>query len=177
MPHKNMTNWFSFSLTLPTTAKRRFGFALVLAYAPTLVVTHSKKLFFFQTRIDSRGSGPHHRQFLRWPECAWVETADESQHFPSQCQLSTGELMMKLGTFCSLSLPVSLYSTRSNSDVRSPPANSYRRHVLQPIRKITSRIRFYYYCYFFGSTEHFVVDLNFYEFISSNSGAFETILA
>jgi hypothetical protein len=50
--------------------------------------------------------------------------------------------MMKLGTFCSLSLPVSHYSTRSNSDVRSPPANSYRRHVLQPIRKITSRISF-----------------------------------
>jgi hypothetical protein len=34
MPHKNMTNWFSFFLTLPTTAKWRFGFAFVLAYCP-----------------------------------------------------------------------------------------------------------------------------------------------
>jgi hypothetical protein len=46
MPHKNMTNWFSFFLTLPTTAKWRFGFALVLAYAPTLAVTHSNFFFF-----------------------------------------------------------------------------------------------------------------------------------
>jgi hypothetical protein len=50
MPHKNMTNWFSFFLTLPTTAKWRFGFALVLAYAPTLVLTLSKKIFFFSNK-------------------------------------------------------------------------------------------------------------------------------
>jgi hypothetical protein len=50
MPHKNMTNWFSFFLTLPTTAKWRFGFALVLAYAPTLAVTHSN--FFFLSNKD-----------------------------------------------------------------------------------------------------------------------------
>jgi hypothetical protein len=39
-----------FFLTLPTTAKWRFGFALVLAYAPTLVLTLSKKIFFFSNK-------------------------------------------------------------------------------------------------------------------------------
>jgi hypothetical protein len=49
-PQKHDKLVLYFFLTLPTTAKWRFGFALVLAYAPTLAVTHSN--FFFLSNKD-----------------------------------------------------------------------------------------------------------------------------
>lgn len=99
----NMTNWFSFFFIA---SQKRYLYVCLSVFSFCIILDtssiHMANFLFFVCvffplflRIDSRGSGPHYRQFLRRPKRAWIEIAYEPKYFPSECQLPTGKLMME----------------------------------------------------------------------------------